>query len=64
LKQGLEVMTMTNKESKAEIKRLRAALEVYAQACYSNGGHGDVDQCHAEQCCGPAFRALNAKPSA
>ena len=55
---------MTNKEPKAEIKRLREALEAYARDCYSNGDRGDVDKCYAEQCCFVAFRALKAKPSA
>jgi hypothetical protein len=64
LKQGLEVMTMTNEESKAEIKRLREALEVYARDCHSDGDRGDVDKCHALDCCFVAFRALKAKPSA
>jgi hypothetical protein len=64
LKQGLEVLTMTNEESKAEIKRLREALEVYARDCHSDGDRGDVDKCHALDCCFVAFRALKAKPSA
>jgi hypothetical protein len=64
LKQGLEVMTMTKSKYQAEIKILREALEVYARDCHSDGDRGDVDKCHAVDCCGPAFCALNAKPSA
>jgi hypothetical protein len=61
---NLEVLTMTNKESKSEIKRLREALEVYARDCHSDGDRGEVDKCHAVDCCSVAFRALKAKPSA
>jgi len=55
---------MTKSKYQAEIKILREALEVYARDCHSDGDRGDVDKCHAVDCCFVAFRALKAKPSA